>query len=358
MYVAGIDAHTTYLVVTVVSNTGERVVAPTKVPCSNHRRLIELLAPYRPLEAVVESSPGWPWLRDILLAEDIGFVLAHATRLRAIAEANYKKDEIDAELLARMRVAGCIPEVHAKGPAQRELALVVRHRAWLVRDRTALVNRMHAQLHAVGLRMERGRLLTKKGQRWVREAAWPLLRPEQRRLMRTHVRIIRQLQVTIRGLDRRIRQLARRDPACALLETIPGIGSYRALMIAAEVQPISRFRTSNRLVSYAGLAPTSSSSGLRGVRFGALPRGANRWLRGTFVRAIVSHVQHAPKSWLTTYYTEQKQRLGWRVARVAAARKLVRAVHTMLRTDEPWRNERDVRSDAPSHTCRSTADFR
>jgi len=199
-------------------------------------------------------------LRDTLLAEDIGFVLAHATRLRAIAEANYKKDEIDAELLARMRVAGCIPEVHAKGPAQRELALVVRHRAWLVRDRTAVVNRMHAQLHAVGLRMERGRLLTKKGQRWVGEAAWPLLRPEQRRLMRTHVRIIRQLQVTIRGLDRRIRQLARRDPACALLETIPGIGSYRALMIAAEVQPISRFRTSNRLVSYAGQAPASSRS--------------------------------------------------------------------------------------------------
>ena len=155
-------------------------------------------------------------MRDTLLAEDIGFVLAHATRLRAIAEANYKKDEIDAELLARMRVAGCIPEVHAKGPAQRELALVVRHRAWLVRDRTAVVNRMHAQLHAVGLRMERGRLLTKKGQRWVGEAAWPLLRPEQRRLMRTHVRIIRQLQVTIRGLDRRIRQFgAARPRMCA-----------------------------------------------------------------------------------------------------------------------------------------------
>lgn len=79
-----------------------------------------------------------------------------------------------------MRLAGCIPAVHAKSPAQRELALVVRHRAWLVRDRTALVNRMHAQLQAVGLRMERGQLLTKKGQRWVRESAWPSLRPEQR----------------------------------------------------------------------------------------------------------------------------------------------------------------------------------
>lgn len=355
MYVAGIDAHTTYLVVAVVSKTGERIVAPTRVPCSNPRRLIELLAPYRPLEAVVESSPGWAWLRDILVAADIGFVLAHATRLRAIAEANYKKDEIDAELLARMRIAGCIPEVHAKGPAQRELVLVVRHRVWLVRNRTALVNRMHAQLHAVGLRLERGRLLTKKGQRWVRESAWPSLRTEQRRLIRTHLRLVRELQGTIRGLDRRIRQLARQEPACALLETIPGIGAYRALVIAAEVQPIRRFLTADRLVSYAGLAPTSSSSGLRGVRYGALPRGANRWLRGAFVHAIVSHVQHAPASWLTAYYMEQKQRLGWRVARVAAARKLARAVHRMLRTGEAWRNERECQERAPSHTCRSTA---
>lgn len=30
-------------------------------------------------------------------------MLAHARRLRAIAEANYKRDDIDAELLARMR---------------------------------------------------------------------------------------------------------------------------------------------------------------------------------------------------------------------------------------------------------------
>jgi len=345
MYVAGIDAHTTYLVVAVVSNTGERVMAPTKVRYSNSRRLIELLAPYRPLEAVVESSPGWPWLRDLLLGEDIGFVLAHAKRLRAIAEANYKRDEIDAELLARMRVAGCIPEAFAKGPEQRELSLLVRHRAWLVRDRTALVNRMHAQLHAVGMQLPRGHLLTMKGQRWVRETAWPLLGTEQRRVMRTHMRTIRSLQTTVGGLDRRIRQMARQEPACALLETIPGIGSYRALMIAAEALPIRRFRSPARLVSYAGLAPTSSSTGLRGVRFGSLPRGANRWLRGTFVRTVVSHVSHAPDSWLTRYYTAQKERLGWHTARVAAARKLARAVHAMLRTGESWRNQPDVRSE-------------
>lgn len=241
MYVAGIDAHSTYLVVAVVSNTGEQVLGPTRVRNEDRGRLLELLGRFRPLEVVVETSPGWAWLRDALLAQGIGFVLAHARRRRAIAEANYKRDEIDAQLLARMRIAGCIPAVHAKPAEQRELALLVRHRAWPVRQRTSLANRIHAQWHTAGLRLARGRLLTEAGQRWLRTEAWPHLGPEQRRLIRSHLRLIAQLQRLVQGLDRHVEEVAARLPACALLRTIPGIGAYRALSIASEVLPAERF---------------------------------------------------------------------------------------------------------------------
>jgi hypothetical protein len=82
----------------------------------------------------------------------------------------------------------------------------------------------------------------------------------------------------------------------------------------------------------------SSQSGQRAVRYGEIPRGANRWLRGSFVRAVVTHCQYAQSSWLTQYYLTQKTRLGWQVARIAAARKLARAVHAMLRDNHPWKN--------------------
>ncbi len=133
--------------------------------------------------------------------------------------------------------------------------------------------------------------------------------------------------------------MGRDNPAVALLETIPGIGAYRALVIATETLPISRFRTPAHLVSYAGLAPRSSQSGMRPIRHKPIPAGANRWLRGTFVRAVVSHVAHAPDSWLSESYEQMKQRLGWQVARVATARRLARAVHAMLRTGEVWRDQ-------------------
>jgi len=338
MFVAGIDAHTTYSVIAVVSNAGELVHRPARIPNSQPDRLLGLLEEFRPVEVVVETCPTWPWLFDLLQGSGIPFVLAHAKRLRAIADSTYKRDEVDAELLARMRLAGLIPQVHPKSIEQREQAVLIRNRAKLVRLRTAAAARIHSQLHHVGLHMARGHLLTRDGRRWVRSQAWPLLGPEQRLFIRMQWAIIGHISPMIRSLDKRIERMGKEVPAVALLRTIPGIGSYRALLIATETLPIDRFPKPAHLVSYAGLAPRSSQSGQRPIRHGSIPPGANRWLRGAFVRAVVSHIAHAPDSCLSRSYEQTRQRLGWQVARVATARRLARAVHAMLRTGEAWRH--------------------
>lgn len=340
MFVAGIDAHTRYVVIVVVNKAGERVLGPARVKVEQRERLLAVLAPYRPLDAVVETSSSWPWLHEVLTAAGVRFVLAHARRLRAIAEANYKRDALDSELLARMHLAGLIPQVYPTPYAQREWATLIRHRTILVTQRTALANRVHAQLHTRGLSLERGRLLTRAGRDWLRTVAWPHLAHEQRRLVRTHLHLIASLRPLVRALDRRIAAVAATIPEARLLETVPGIGPHRALLICAEVLPIGRFPSPGHLASYAGLVPRSAQTGVRPVRHGAIPAGANRWLRGALVRAVVSHLQHAPESWLSVYYTTQKARVGWPVARVAAARKLARALYAMLRTKTRWMQER------------------
>jgi transposase len=339
VFVAGIDTHTRYVVVVVINRLGERVLAPTRVRVDQPERLVALLAPYQPLEAVLETSASWPWLHELLTGAGVHVVLAHARRLRAIAEANYKSDNIDAEVLGRMRLAGLIPEVYPTPRTQREWAILLRHRVALVAQRTACVNRIHAQLHARGLHLARGRLLTRAGRRWLRSEAWAHFGTEQRALVRSHLRVIAGLRPLVRALDRRIAQVAATIPEAQLLTTIPGIGPQRALLVCAEALPIARFRTPGHLASYAGLVPRSKQSGVRPVRHGAIPAGANRWLRGALVRAVVSHVQHAPDSWLTRYYLTHKARVGWPTARVAAARKLARALHAMLRTNAHWTNE-------------------
>ena len=66
---------------------------------------------------------------------------------------------------------------------------------------------------------------------------------------------------------------------------------------------------------------------------------AAAWVRGALVSAIPSHVRWAPTSPVTRAYAQLTARLGWRVARVAAARKLLRIVYVMLRRCNAWRSE-------------------
>jgi transposase len=330
-YYAGIDAHSNYLQIAVVDRGGN-LQLNTRVRSENRAQLLETLAPFRPLEVVTETSPFWPWICDLLGAAGITFHLAHAKELRFIANAPQKKDAVDAEVLARMLLTGLIPEVYPRPPERRELLRLVRHRAALVRMRTQLACRIHSQLHQSGLRLAREKLLRKRSGEWLKTQAWPQLAPEQRDLITSHLELIDQLN---RLIDRRIEQRAEQDAQAPLLMTIPGIGPYRALLLAAELSPIERFASPALLTSYAGLAPITRSSGGH-TRHGSIPRGANRWVRGALVSTIPSHVRLAPESRLSTSYEELKHRLGWRVARVAAARRLARIVYRMLNSGEPW----------------------
>src|SRR5213593_2346958 len=106
MYFSGLDAHLRYVTVAVLDRLGG-VALETTVPTREPDRLLAVLAPFRPLEVVVETCPFWPWLYDLLVPAGIGFHLAHAKALRAIATAPQKSDAVDARLLARMRRDDC-----------------------------------------------------------------------------------------------------------------------------------------------------------------------------------------------------------------------------------------------------------
>jgi transposase len=214
----------------------------------------------------------------------------------------------------------------------------VRHRQLLVAQRTAAANRIHAQLHQGGFHLRRGELLTQAGRAWVKRTALPRLGLEHRALVRSQFKVIAGLRPLIRAVDARVAEVVATIPEAQLLRTITGVGPYRALLLCAEALPIRRFPTPGHLASYAGLVPVSKQSGVRPVWHGAIPAGANRWLRGALVRAVVSHVQREPESWLTQYYLRQKDRVGWPTARIATARKLARAIHAMLRTQSRWTN--------------------
>jgi transposase len=333
MYCASIDAHSTYLSLGVLDKES-RLVLEQDVP-ADRDALVVALAPFRPLRVVVETSPFWPWIADALVPLGVEFHLAHAKKLRAIADNAQKNDRVDARLLARMLQTDLIPKAYPRSAAQRELLRILRHRTALVRQRSSLAGRIHAQLHQGGLSLPREKLLQRNTRPWLQEITRTRLEREQRRIVRTHLHLIDQLNPLIRALDRRIEREADAWPVVHRLRTVPGIGAHWGLLLAAALLPINRFQTGHHLVSYGGLAPVTRSSGGH-TRYGSIPADANRWVRWALVSAVAKHVQHAPDTRISQFYARQKERIGWRKARVAAARKLALVIYAMLKKQQDY----------------------
>lgn len=335
MYFAGIDAHSKVLRLAVLDKSAV-IVHEEEIPC-DPARLWAALAPYRPLRVVVEACPFWPWIADALQAPDVDFRLAHATKVRAIAGAPQKNDRLDTHMLGRMLHADLVPYAYPRTPVERERLRLLRHRVALVRLRSALAARIHSQLHQANVVLEREALLRARTRPWLLEVADTQLSAEQRRLVHSHLALIDAVRPQLRELDRALRAVGRRDPLAVLLRSVPGIGRFWSLLLAAELRPLSRYPDEAHFVSYCGLVPVTRSSGGH-TRHGSLPKAANRWVRWALISAVAKHVKSAPDSALTRYYERQKARLGWRKARVAAAHKLAGRLYHMLRRGQVWRD--------------------
>jgi transposase len=127
-------------------------------------------------------------------------------------------------------------------------------------------------------------LFTQKGVEWLHTLN---LEPAE-----SYLRIITPLDDEIKLISKSLKEQATIDNDVKLLMTIPGVGYYTALLIKSEVGDINRFSDGDKLCSYAGLVPSTHSSG--GVtRHGSITREGSRWLRWVMVEAAITHV-HKP----------------------------------------------------------------
>lgn len=118
------------------------------------------------------------------------------------------------------------------------------------------------------------------------------------------------------------------------MTTVPGIGYYTALLVKAEVGDVSRFRGGDHLCSYAGIVPSTHSSG--GITK-AWPhhQEGSRWLRWAMVEAVLTHLRY--DSSITRAYHRIAEKRGRRVARVAAARRLLLCCYSVLKNRRPYK---------------------
>jgi transposase len=285
------------------------------------------------LAVAMEASYGWSYFYDEVKALVKEVKMAHPYKTKAIAEARIKTDTLDAATLAHLLRAGLIVEAYAPDRTTRQKKNLLRYRSALVKTRTMLKNRVHAVLSAHHIEDRRFRDLTdkfgKQGRDYMRKL---LLQGHDRTIVSEYLYVIDTLDGKIKAAEKLIREEFRRDEICRLLETLPGVGKILAVTIRYEIDDIGRFLSAQKLCSYAGLVPSTYSSGGKTYQ-GKITKQGNRWLRWAMIEAAQQAGRRDP--WLAEVY-ERIAKKGKKKARVAVARKLLEVVYRIWKEKRPY----------------------
>lgn len=330
MLYVGVDVAVKESQITVMDETG-KILKRRRVP-SSRDGLHEALGRYRqPMKAGLDASYHWgpvyDWLDEI--AEEV--VLAHPSKVRAIAEARIKTDAIDSETLVHLLRADLIPAAYAPSKEIRASKRVLRQRMFFVRLRTMVKNRIRALLsqHAVPL-PEVSDLYGKAGRAWLRTLTLP---DPDGSLLHEDLELLDVLAQRIAATEAMITELAVDDEAVGWLASLPGIGAFFSVLIRYEVDDITRFREAKKFASYTGLVPSTYASGQRQVH-GRLTKQGNKYLRWAFIEAVTPAICSSP--FLRRSYEQLKARLGAKEARTATARKLAELAWTVWTERRNW----------------------
>ena len=130
-----------------------------------------------------------------------------------------------------------------------------------------------------------------------------------------------------------VKEIYEKDRDAQLLTTIPGIGVTLAILISTEIDGIERFRSPSKLCSYAGLVPSTHSSGGK-TYHGKITSEGNRWLRWALVEAALpaSYGDAEIKERLETLRAKKRAN----VAKTAMARWLLKVVYHVLKGKRPY----------------------
>lgn len=283
--------------------------------------------------AVLEATRNWTVMHD-WLEELVGEVhLAHPLKVKAIAEAKIKTDKIDAKVLAHLLRCDLLPEAYVPGQAAREGRNVLRQRMFFVRVRTMVKNRIW---HLVDRYPELANsrpcqeLFSKQGLAWLETI---LLKGQDREMLDEDLKLYHALGERINRSNELVHKLAQGDKRVKLLETIPGIGEFFAVLIANEVDDIGRFPNEKKFFSYIGIIPSTFSSGGRTFH-GRLTKQGNKYLRWALVEAIWPAVRSDPE--LGAYYHRINAGKGPNPAKIAAARRLATIIYRVLKQGRPY----------------------
>lgn len=326
----GIDLHKRSSV-WVLMGQDKKVIKELKVPCTPEAvtKALTLLPDKEQIKAAVEPVCGWRWFSSMLEDEGIDVSIANPYKTRLIAESKLKNDRVDAKALAELLKADYLPTSYKSSEEVNNTRILVRHRAYLVRMRTGVKNRIHGICARNGLHLTSEKPLHKEGlEKLIKSGSDEL---------KDFVVVLQELDVHITQIETSMESLVKGNKEIQLLMTMPGVGKVTGCAIWAEVGDWKRFATPQALSSYAGLVPRQRSSG-SSVHMGHITKVGSKVLRYSLVEASFRVRDTEKCKTLYNFYERLVPKTGAKKARVALARKMLTILWYMVKSNTPYTN--------------------
>jgi len=332
MEYGAIDLHKRYTWIRLVTAEGE-ITFERRVP-TTRETLTDAFRGRPTARVLIESATESEWVaqtieacgHEVVVAAP-GYELMYGHRDRHI-----KTDKRDVVALAEACRLGIYRRAHRVSAAQRVRRRELKVRDLLVRQRTALINLLRAELRQEGVRL-RSCAADMVGRQYRMLA----LSSELAESLAPVIAALEDLNDAIAASTTALTAAAAADPIVRRLQTAPGVGPLTALSFRATLDDVGRFADARSVAAYLGLVPKEDSSGAR-QRKGAITKAGPTGLRALLVQASwVVWRQRKAGGALYAWVERLAARRGKRVAVVALARRLGRILYAM------WRDEQDYR---------------
>ena len=285
----------------------------------------------------LEAGPLSHWLHKGMTDAGYEAVLMETRQVKAALKAMpIKTDRRDAEGIARLLQMGWFRPVHCKTVSSQEMRALLTSRKSLVDALTNMELSLRGVLRNFDLKLgqvSKGRYEVRvrelvEGNAMLEAAAEPILRA--RAVLRRE----------LAGLEKLLRNLARKDPVCRLLMSMPGVGHVIALTFMSAIDDPERFRRSKDVGPWVGLTPGRNQSGERDT-VGGITKAGDAGLRAALYQAATVMLHHGGPNWLKAWAQRLTRLRGKKRATVALARRIGVVLHRMWRDGTEFRFTRD-----------------
>ncbi|PYL32557.1 MAG: hypothetical protein DMF38_14765 [Verrucomicrobia bacterium] len=336
----GMDVHSATTTIAVQDSRGRLVMEATVA--TQAAALSDFLRGLRGRLWLTFEEGNWAaWLTQVLTPQVEKLIVCNPRRNASLKQGN-KSDPLDARELAHLLQANLLKPVYHEADGAPTLQELARAYTTCVSDTTRVMNRIKARYRARGILCSGSRVYRPRfRQAWFEQLTDPGAR-QRVELLYAQLDLLQELRKRARQA---LRTEARRDPAYALLRTVPGIGPVRAALLLALLRTPFRFRTKRQLWTYAGLGLVTRDTGQyqivggqiirrqRPARVRGLNPQHNRELKEIFKSAALAATR--PSSLLHAFY-QQRLDQGMRphLARLTLARKIASLTLTLWKKGE------------------------